>query len=192
MNWDEAIKEIHSPEFDAELNVVSGMDHFLRVIASEPAVIAASRHMRNSGELREEALGIIQDLIISSNIDSEYQNQNDTSLTAWLWLTCRIFPGHAEAIANWTDQLPGLWYAKKFAQRILNPPPSTTEEYVFSGWPARKIRPGSESETMEFKLTLDINNPLRPGVNFSILTDRVPSDSWVICATGHLSSGGQE
>ena len=62
MNWQEALNEIQSVEFDVNLNVVSSTDAFFEAVAREPAVLEAYDQMRNSGDLREEALGRLCDL----------------------------------------------------------------------------------------------------------------------------------
>ena len=63
MNWQEALEEIQSVEFDVNLNVVSGTNAFFQAVAQEPAVLEACRELRQSGEVREDALGRIHQLV---------------------------------------------------------------------------------------------------------------------------------
>ena len=125
MNWQEALKQIQSVELDVNLNVVSSSDAFFEVVARESAVLDAYALMRESGELREEALGKISDLVWTET-DPSYENPNDTPLAVLLWLTNFAANDFATIAAGWVDQAPRCWHAKKLAQRILNPPPSTT------------------------------------------------------------------
>lgn len=128
MNWDEALEEIQSVEFDFTLNVVSGTNAFFRAVANEPAVLEAYHQMRESGELREDALGRLFDLA-SREIDPLYENPNDTALAVLLWLTYFAAGDFVPMAAATVARVPNCWYANKFARRILNPPPSSTENH---------------------------------------------------------------
>ena len=128
MNWQEALEEIQSVEFDVNLNVVSSTNGFFRAVAKEPAVLEAYRQMRESGELREEVLGRIFDLA-SREIDLCYQHPNDTPLSVLLWLTYFAAGDFAPMAAAAVARAPNCWYARKLARRILNPPPSSTENH---------------------------------------------------------------
>ena len=138
MNWQEALEQIQSVELDVNLNVVSSTDSFFEAVAREPAVLSAYALMRESGELREEALGKLSDLVWTET-DASYENPNDTSLAVLLWLTNFAANDFATIAAGWVDQAPRCWHAKKLAQRILNPPPSTTG--TFPEMPEHWIRP---------------------------------------------------
>ena len=125
MNWQEALNDIQSMEFDVNLNVVSSTDGFFAGVAREPAVLEAYDHMRNSGERREEALGMLFDLAWEGT-DPRYENPNDTSLAVLLWLTNFATSDLVALAASWVDLAPRCWHAKRLAQRILNPPASMT------------------------------------------------------------------
>ena len=128
MNWQEALEEIQSVEFDVNLNVVSGTNAFFRAVAREPIVLGIYQEMRESGELREEILGRVYDLA-AQEIDLRYENPNDTPLAVYLWLTYFGAPDFAAMTAVRVDQTPQCWYARKLSRRILEPPPSTTGNY---------------------------------------------------------------
>ena len=128
MNWQEALEEIRSVEFDVSLNVVSGTNSYFRAAAQQPAVQEAYRQMIESGDIREEALGLIYDLA-GEPVAPQFENPNDTALAILLWLTNFTIPDVVESVATRVDQTPQCWYAKKLAQRILSPPPSLTANH---------------------------------------------------------------
>jgi len=121
MNWQEALSEIESYEFNARLNVVSSMPAFFRAATNEPAVLELYSCMPESGDVREEALGRIHDLS-RLEVDRRYENPNDTPLAILLWLTWFAAPDYADIAADLVDRAPQCWYAKKLARRILVPP----------------------------------------------------------------------
>ena len=149
MNWQEALNEIQSVEFDVNLNVVSSTDAFFEAVAREPAVLEAYDQMRNSGDLREEALGRLCDLVWS-DADSRYENSNDTPLAVLLWLTNFAASDFAAIAAGWVDQAPRCWHAKKLAQRILNPPPALTGNPHIWGQPHELKNSGAPAMDKEF------------------------------------------
>ena len=130
MNWENVVDEIHSPQFDAALNVVSSANGFFRALAKHPTMIEACFSMGGSGGLQEETLGIIYDLS-GEEIDPQFENPHDTALAALLWLTTFASPANARAAATYVDRAPQCWYAKKLAQSILNPPRSLTTTLTY-------------------------------------------------------------
>ena len=102
MNWQEALEEIYSIEFEVNLNVVSGTNAFFKAISQDPVVLEACREMCQSGEVREEVLGRIYDLV-GQEIDPSFENPNDTRLAVLLWLTNFAAAHHAERAATWVD-----------------------------------------------------------------------------------------
>jgi hypothetical protein len=125
MTWQEALDEIQSVKFDVALNIVSSTDKFFDVVSEEPAVLSACVLMQKSGELREDTLNILRDLVTRES-DPMYENPYDTSLAVLLWLTNFAAQDHSQVAASWVDQAARCWHAKRLAQRILNPPPSQT------------------------------------------------------------------
>ena len=123
MNWQEAISHIESSELDASLNVVSGTDAFFKAADKESAVREARRRLSQSGELHEDVLNRIYELA-DLDVDPQYANPNDTALAVLLWLSYFTFPDYAHIAAGYVRRAPQCWYAKKLADRILNPPPS--------------------------------------------------------------------
>lgn len=128
MNWQETISQIYSRGFDAELNVVSGTNAFFQAVSKERAVQESLRLMRGSGEVREDALGRIYDLV---NLDSDqcYENPYDTRLAVLLWLTSYTDPHFARLGAHYVERAPRCWYAAKLAHQIINPPPAGGSDF---------------------------------------------------------------
>ena len=132
MSWEQALAEIESAEFAANMNVVSGMLAFFNTASKEPKVLEAYRHLLESGEAREAALGRIHDLS-SLEVDRRYENPNDTSLAILLWLTHFAAPDYVGMAADLVDRAAQCWYAKKLARRILVPPPVGTGNFLVRG-----------------------------------------------------------
>ena len=158
MNWEEALSEIESYEFNARLNVVSSMPAFFRAAAQEPAVLELYGRMPESGDVREEALGRIHDLS-RLEVDRRYENPNDTPLAILLWLTWFAAPDYAGIAADLVDRAPQCWYAKKLARRILIPPS------VASGnsWVGERPPFGDSGYVFAGDITLTLN-PVTPEV----------------------------
>ncbi len=153
MNWQDALEEIRSVEFDVSLNVVSGTNSYFRAVAQHPAVQEAYRQMFESGDVREEVIGLIYDLA-GEPVDPQFENPNDTALAVLLWLTNFTAPDVVESAATRVDQTPYCWYAKKLAQRILNPSPSLTANYPISPEPESLRKTGSSSGSTRSLITL--------------------------------------
>ena len=158
MNWQEALGEICSVEFDVSLNVVSGTNSYFRAAAQHPAVQEAYRRMFESGDVREEVIGLIYDLA-GEPADPQFENPNDTALAILLWLTNFTAPDVVESAATRIDQTPHCWYAKKLAQRILNPPPSLTANHLSSPEPEELRITGSSSGSTHSAITLTLGPP---------------------------------
>lgn len=149
MRWDGTLDEINSSAFRASLSVVSSTDAFFKAVAQQPAVLNAQRLMLGSGELKEEMLGYIYDLV-TEETDPNFLNPNDKPLATFLWLTAFAAPDYAETAAKWTDRAPRCWYAKHLAQRILNPPASITMDYKFGGKQDQVLPTEMWSRSMRF------------------------------------------
>lgn len=144
MNWQEAQQRIHSPQFDAELNVVSGTNAFFRAVRNEPAVKFSLRLMKESGDLQEQVLDRLHDLA-AQDTDPSYENPYDTPLAVLLWLT--HYSGYDSSIlgAQYVNLAPRCWYASKLAQHIINPPPSDSSGYAVNVDVASQFNPSSSS-----------------------------------------------
>ena len=158
MTWEQALTEIESHQFDANLSVVSGMRAFYRAAANEPACMELYSNMLASGDAREEVLGHILDMS-QLEVDKRFENPNDTPLAILLWLTGYAAPDFVELAADVVDRAPQCWYAKKLARRILVPPP------VASGdtWASGHIEPTDRRYQLVGDITLTLN-PISKGV----------------------------
>ena len=177
MNWQEVLEEIHSVEFDVNLNVVSGTNRFFKAVSQESSVLEAYRQMRQSGEVCEDVLGLIYTLV-KQETNPHFENPNDTPLAVLLWLTTFAAPDYAEMAATWVDGAPRCWYAKKLAQRILNPPPSTTGDYRFWEKPYEPRTTAIWSKDTKFTLAQSPEETLNfYGVNLR-LESSTPATTW--------------
>ena len=161
MNWENVLDEIQSPKFDAALNVVSSTNGFFHEVGKHPTVREAYRQMHDSGEVREDAIGRIYDLS-RREIDFRYENPHDTELAVLLWLMNYAANDNVQVAAAYVDQAPQCWYAKKLAQRILNPPPSPTRNMAISQGPrlTRNLTKSAEPPPIvERPLAYSRNNP---------------------------------
>ena len=179
MDWHDALEEIKSVAFDVSLNVVSSTNGYFRAVSQHPAVQEVYSQMSNTGELREETIGLIYDLA-NEEVDPQFENPNDTPLAVLLWLTNFAAPGNAQIAATYVDQAPHCWYAKKLAQRILNPPPSVTVNYTFSQEPHKAVVTGSRSKSKSTRLTIPlmVERPLEVRGNNSKARPSVVVTMW--------------
>ena len=150
MTWQEALNEIQSVKFDVALNIASSTDRFFEAVSEEPAVLSACVLMQKSGELREDTLNTLRELVTRES-DPAYENPYDTALAVLLWLTNFAAQDHSRIAASWVDQAPRCWHAKRLAQRILNPPPSETANPEYLGESLHSLRSSTRH--------LDTENP---------------------------------
>ena len=181
MNWQEALEEIYSVEFEVNLNVVSGTNAFFRAVSQEPVVLEACREMYQLGEVREDVLGRIYDLV-GQEIDPSFENPNDTRLAVLLWLTNFAAPHHAERAATWVDIAPGCWYSKKLAQRILNPPPSSTGDSKFGKPSAGPMATGVTSGEMKFRVRPNVGEPFQMSAGNPLVVSPTPVTKWELAS----------
>lgn len=168
MNWQEAIEHIESPEFDANLSVVSGMGAFFRAASKEPAVREAYHCLLESGVLREDVLDRLYDLA-ALEVDSRYENPNDTALAVLLWLTYFASPNDADIAVEYVGKAPQCWYAAKFAGQLSAPYRAKGDNYraVFDA-----VRPYWQTNKSSFPETI----PTRPNLTASKVRLRISSD----------------
>ncbi len=110
-----------SVEFAARVNVVSGLSLLFKAAAREEAVQELQHAMARSGEVREEVLAKVNDLV-ELVVDPRYQNPYDTALAILLLLTGNTAPAQHLLTATLVDGAPQCWYAKKLAHSIIFPP----------------------------------------------------------------------
>ena len=120
MNWQQAITEIESIDFDVQLNVVSSFSLFLNAARGETAVIVLYQAMQESEEASETVLERICELS-GRQIDIRYANTNDTALTVYLWLLSLCRKAHATIGALRIVDAPNCFYAWKAARSVLLP-----------------------------------------------------------------------
>ena len=120
MNWQEALAEIKSHDFDANLNVVSSISLFMNAARREPPVVVLYQAMQGSGVVSEEVLGHVYDLS-AQDVDLNYENPGDTALAILLWLLSLGQVTYARIAAGRVSGAANCYYAWKVAQSILFP-----------------------------------------------------------------------
>ena len=118
MNWQQALAEIESVEFDVQLNVVSSFGLFLNAARDEPAVTVLYQAMQASEEVSDTVLERVCELS-TQDIDTRYANTNDAALTVYLWLLCQADTTRATAAAFRVIHAPNCHYAWKMSQSVL-------------------------------------------------------------------------
>ena len=116
MNWQEALTQIESLEFDANLSVVSSTKAFFRNVAQDPVVLDLYWQIQESGELKESILDRTYDLS-AQEIDMRHGNPNDKPLAVLLWLSYYAAPELGRLAATYTARapnagMPGSWHTK--------------------------------------------------------------------------------
>ena len=128
MNFPEALARIESPEFDAELNVVSGTGSFFQAVAGDSTVRALLEAMDETGFTPEQILGRIYELSMFDP-DPRYENPYDTALAVLLWLTAYTDDQLANVGAHYVQLAPRCWYATRLANQVIAPSSSRSSEY---------------------------------------------------------------
>ena len=179
MNWKEVLDEIQSGEFDATLNVVSSDSGYFHAVEKHPTVREAYRQMLESGELREDAIGRIFDLV-SEEIDPRFENPHDTPLAVLLWLTAFAANDSVRVAASYVDQAPQCWYAKKLAQRILHPPqsPSNTWDFAFSQEPQSSPSVKAWSGSTDTQIPPMMERPMESYKGNPWTSSSLPTTKW--------------
>ena len=119
MNWEQALSEIESLEFDVRLNVVSSLSLFLKVARQEPAVIELYHELERNIEVSYVVFRHLRDLS-NSPVDSQYENPRDTALAVLLWLLELTYPKFAHIAAWLVTNSANCWYAKKVSSEVLS------------------------------------------------------------------------
>ena len=186
MNWQEALEQIQSVEFDINLNVASSTDAFYEAVAGQPAVLDAYRLMRSSGDHVEDVLGKLRDLTWAET-DPRYENPNDSSLAALLWLTNFAASDYATIAATWVDQAPRCWHSKKLAQRILNPPPSFTGN--LHSWAESSLPTSTATTSQELNYVWARSSEEPPRISFAlpISVTSTAGETWETTGSGTIA-----
>ena len=160
MKWNEALAQIESPEFDANLSMFSSTKAFFRAMAADPVVLDLLVQIHESGELREEVLDRIYDLA-GLEIDSRYENPNDKPLTVLLWIIRDADPDIVKVAAHYTVRAPQCWYAWKLARSIMAPPPPVESGNYRFEFDAKCLRFGNSPATASTFNIMPVDSKLR-------------------------------
>ncbi len=153
MNLQDVLIEIESGEFDARVNMVSGMGQFFKAARQEPAVVELFRELASSGSSCEDVLGKIHDL---SNlfVDSRYENPKDSAIAILLWSLTYTQPEYGVLAAHYADRAEQTWYTKKLAHALIEPIPNSSGDYLIDESDEVSIFPVT-NETTDVKINLN-------------------------------------
>lgn len=154
MNLQDAFIEIESGEFDARVNVVSGMGRFFKAARQEPAVIDLFRELGSSGSSCEDVLGRIHDLS-NLSVDSRYENPKDSAIAILLWSLTYAQPDYAVLAAHYADRASQTWYTKKMAHALIEPIPNSSGDYRIDESDSNLENPAT-NETRDAKINLNL------------------------------------
>jgi hypothetical protein len=178
MNWEQAIEEVESIEFDAQVNVASSTRGFFKAAARHSAVAQLLSCLSESGESAEELLGRIYQFSQFA-VDPRYRHPKDTALAIFLWVMVSDKPEYGQLAAQFVDFAPNCWHAKKMARDVLYPDPLPSgNEWYGETEPIWKSSGTSQDDQI---LVLDQRSALSqarflPGSSVASSTDSVPAD----------------
>ena len=152
MNLRDALIEIESGEFDARVNVVSGLGLFFKAARQEPAVVDLFRELASSGSSCEDVLGKIHDLS-NLSVDSRYENPKDSAIAILLWSLTYAQPEYSVLAAHYADRAGQTWYTRKLAHALIEPIPNSSGDDLIYESDEASIFPMT-NETTDVKINL--------------------------------------
>jgi hypothetical protein len=121
-------EKIESPEFSAQLGIVSGFRSFLDALAATTEAKELVRAMQTpeaSQSVYQRAWSITQ-----RSVDQDFENPWDTALACYLWALNEA-DFLADAIAGLVLECPGCWWSRKLAEQIQSRPRTSTDSGNF-------------------------------------------------------------
>lgn len=112
----ELFQAIESPEFAAELNVVSGFRQFQRALASAPHV----RLLADKAKDPTKAAEVVERIrmLAQARCDPASEHPHDVALATYLWTLNLVQPLVASAVAPLVRRCEGSWWARKAAEAV--------------------------------------------------------------------------
>lgn len=117
MTFDEALKEIESPEFSARLNLASDFKGFFHAVELEKAIGIALSHLCLLSNMTKLLRRISE--LTRQNVDLRYENPWDNTLTVYLWILNVRDVNIAKIAAEKVAETPQCWWATKYAKHLL-------------------------------------------------------------------------
>ena len=116
---EQALDEITSSQFDAELSVISGHNQFLRSLKNTSAVQAAGEVAKSSPEAIRQVCLVLEN-ILETKPDPRHQHPGDTAMTALTLLLSQSDPGQATKFAKLIAVTPMTANSRKLALAIID------------------------------------------------------------------------
>ena len=116
MTFEEAMKEVESPTFDASVNVASDLRTFLLGVQQQEAVHILFRELDSP----EKRLQLFSQVVALSRqqIDPRYENLWDTALAVYVWLISLKDANLAKVASQTAMQAPQCWWAAKVSSIV--------------------------------------------------------------------------
>ncbi len=114
---EQSFEKLESDRFSATLNVVSGLNQFVRALSSSGEVQGLLASVRSGDDLRAIAERFNQ--VASRETDPEYENPWDVALAAYLLVLEQVDPKQAVLCAERASSGSNGWWSRKIADRIL-------------------------------------------------------------------------
>lgn len=118
MNFEEATREVESLEFDARLNIASGLRLFLQIAQEEQAVSFLLSELKDREKLQALVSRVLE--LSHREIDSRYENPWDTPLAVYVWLISMKDFTLARIAAGAASLAPQCWWATKVSSEVLS------------------------------------------------------------------------
>ena len=117
MTFREAMTEIEGLDFAVRVNVASDYRTFVEAVRRERAVATAYEQMGSSENCQRALLRIFE--LSQQDVDLRFENQWDTALAVYVWLTHKRSPDLGKMAAAITVRAPQTWWAEKMCRKIL-------------------------------------------------------------------------
>jgi hypothetical protein len=116
MNVAEAMARIEGHDFATMVNLASDLRTFLRILGSQPEVVALGGAMSSEQTTREVFTRAIE--LAKAPTDDAYEHPADAALAAYLWLLGSRDQKISETLAEAVLACKQCWWARKVAERI--------------------------------------------------------------------------
>ncbi len=118
MNLNDLFNTIESSEFDANINILSGFNTMLRAMENDDVLKQLVVELSESSDNKRRIFQRLLELL-PQNPNPEYAHPRDVALAAYLYVLHQVDRHLAHQAAERIRQIPGLWWARRLAQHIL-------------------------------------------------------------------------
>jgi hypothetical protein len=116
MNVAGVIERIEGHDLSAMVNLASDFRTFVRILGSQPEVLALAGAMSSEQTTREVFTRAIE--LAEALTDDTYEHPADAALAAYLWLLSTRDQKLCETVAETVLACKQCWWARKVAERV--------------------------------------------------------------------------